>query len=1103
MTSHKDIQSLIDDIDGILPKAGSRLPWSKPSDVTRERRVLERVRSYLVSQQQTFATSSERSLVAITPAQAEVAQQIVQAVTQEMDVLRADLMQPLQADLEALRQQRESLVQEIRQLERARWEIDSQSQQKNAQQQFISEFSQELISRCTASLTQQLAQLLGDLDARLVSSEAIDQTMGSASSDRTQVGTAMLPSDCIEQRQQLQGQSDRLLSTLEANQRVIFETLQRNLQSYQESLSQGLEKMHDLGMQGEMLFTALVNGLAQQLGRDASTILRSSVQVSDATGQTSSDTLLPSEVMRGSEQNSLLAALTPQANSLLGTPIPLQPDQLPSEQESQSLTANTQEAIENAANPLQRLSESLAEDNVPKNLSAEDWEIIEGLDSENLGIELDDSDRIDTFLQQDIDPPSSLSSDEDIETPNQSDTQELEALLRLLNERSTTPPPSAPQIGAGEVLGSDPLNQAADLNAISDRRRQEIDDLYKSLFGTDSLIGAVKPMDELESSSQADSNALEPKQSPSSHIPADEQSSNTEAVIPLSSEVEELLFEGLVDPATEAAAQGQAGDWSQGQLAGSWQALFFEDAATRSPVEAGSVGEAGLLPISTDSVSSPDQESIKTITALTDLFEEMGLHYNAPAAKADLMPATPIQQSEDPTPEPDRQISLVEENYIPALPEEDLLVTDELPSDPEREIWLDQNTLQQLSEDLYSFEDGESRNFRRQDQQMPLGNLFELPAIGPDRTPANEQYPQFLMSDELLAEDWEEFAFNNLSTEEATSPSLADFARTDLSLSAQEPNQGDAAEEDVAKTEPENGRARNPRMAASEAVELDFDPDLFPSETLELDQESVSGTGAIAADGRVIPEELIAIEEEIVIEEMEWDEPTDSTTEEAIASSGLDFHEEAVSEQPSMQQSSTETPVQATTSEDHSTGDGEAFREEVQNQLLDSTQDTTLPPPVLLEAALNPEPQDGETVRSETPLQPAISEEDREAFSEEVQNQSLDSTEATTLPAPALAEPSDALPVDALDFEQQDAVNVEHSEQENNAVPSDELAKPQKLIAPASETLRENKCSDSLVEEAQRLERSNFDVDLPQPDALNSEQPDNEKKKPSNSDVNQ
>jgi prefoldin subunit 5 len=47
-----------------------------------------------------------------------------------MDVLRADLMQPLQADLEALRQQRESLVQEIRQLERTRQQIDSLTQQK-------------------------------------------------------------------------------------------------------------------------------------------------------------------------------------------------------------------------------------------------------------------------------------------------------------------------------------------------------------------------------------------------------------------------------------------------------------------------------------------------------------------------------------------------------------------------------------------------------------------------------------------------------------------------------------------------------------------------------------------------------------------------------------------------------------------------------------------------------------------------------------------------------------------------------------------------------------------------------------------------------------
>jgi hypothetical protein len=424
---------------------------------------------------------------------------------------------------------------------------------------------------------------------------------------------------------------------------------------------------------------------------------------------------------------------------------------------------------------------------------------------------------------------------------------------------------------------------------------------------------------------------------------------------------------------------------------------------------------------------------------LTDLFEEMGLHYNAPAAKADVMPATPIQQSEEPTSEPDPQISVVEENYIPALPEEDLLVTDdELHSDPELEIWLDQNTLQQLSEDLYSFEEGESQNFRRQDQQMPLGNLFELPASRPDTTPANQQYPQFLMSDELLAEDWEEFAFNHFSTEEAMSPSLADSATTDLPT--QEPHQGDGAQEDVAEGSAENGRATTPTRAVSEAVELDFDPDLFPSEALELDQESVSGTSAIERDGRVIPEELIAIEEEIVIDEMQWDEPTDSTTEEAIASSRLEFYEEAVSEQPSVQESSTETPAQSAISEE----DREAFSEEVQTQSLDSSQNTTSPPPIVAEAVLNSEQQDTETVTSEPPAQPAISEDDREAFSEEVQNQSLDSTENTTLPASAVAETADTL----------------------------------------------------------RLEQANFDVDLPQPEALNLEQPDNEKKKPSNSDVN-
>jgi hypothetical protein len=115
--------------------------------------------------------------------------------------------------------------------------------------------------------------------AALVSSESTLGTIAPATSNRGKVGRVMQPQERLEQLRQLQVQSDQLLTTLDANQRVIFEALQRNLQSYQESLSQGLEKMHSLGVQGEMLFTALVNRLAQQLGREASTILQSSLQV--------------------------------------------------------------------------------------------------------------------------------------------------------------------------------------------------------------------------------------------------------------------------------------------------------------------------------------------------------------------------------------------------------------------------------------------------------------------------------------------------------------------------------------------------------------------------------------------------------------------------------------------------------------------------------------------------------------------------------------------------------------------------------------------------------------------------------------------------------
>lgn len=787
-----DIQSLIDDIDGILLIAASRPLWFKPADPARERQVLERVRGYLVSQQQNVA--SRHPPEATLNAHQDAVQQVVQSVRQEMSVLRADLLQPLQADIKVLHQQRESLLQEIRQMERSKQELDLSTQPKIAQQ-FISEFSAELVSHCTASLTSQLATISEDLEKRLlaqaiVATEATDQGSTRGSSEPR----AIAPQERLAQLRHIQAESDRLLSTLDVNQRLIFETLQNDLRSYQDSLSQGLEKMHNLGAQGETLFTALINRLASQLGREASTILQSSLLATEKPNKTYlqesvEPATLPSKVSKSAGlDDATTGQVAPQLDAEGG--------------------------VTSQATPYKSEFEALTADNFAEHLNSEDWEIIEGLDSENSD---DMSDRIDTFLQLDL------------ETSNESAPQDLDYLLGQVDE---PPPPLLSR--QGELTGVEALNQAAELNLISDQRRQEIDDLYKSLFGNDSLISPSTP-EELEVAEDVES-ATPPQDAERLTSLQSESLTNAEAVNLTG--VDDLLFEGLVDPAIQST-QGQAEISSANKSSESWDLLiensstdlFNDPAAGTEPPESG---------------TALDQETIFTITALTDLFEEMGI--SEPILPKTMPPGIQVlaPTTQEAAPE---TANLVEDRYIPASPEEDLLVTDTLDDDPDREIRLDQKALRQLSDDLNSFESLSSSNVPTDASTTNAGNSV-VSSPNSDR---------FLMSDELLAEDWEEFVF----------PSWPD---DDLTVNLPEITSENPATDQEPAT-----------VATSLSEELDFEPDLFPSEALELDHESWDGQ---------ISEEYIGFEDEIVIDEMEWDEPNDGIMEEVIAPP-LEFGEAA------------------------------------------------------------------------------------------------------------------------------------------------------------------------------------------------------------------
>ena len=285
-------QALITEIDTVLSKSQSRLPWVMAGEVTQQRRVLKRVRDYLGSlsdrssnqrqlppgrsRNQTSRAPSRRrqSLLGAplgdessnnSPRDSSLNQQIVQAVVADM---RSSVLAPLEAEIAALREEREQMRQELRSLDLERRSSPMAGQSQAA----MSEFFQTLIDRCAENLTQQVAQNLAQMQIDILQYKATpphDPVL--APGDRA----LLTPQERLEQLQAIQSQSDRLLKTLDASINVVFETLQSNLKSYSESMTQGVEHMYSLGQQGEVMFSALINQLASQLGREASSYIQS------------------------------------------------------------------------------------------------------------------------------------------------------------------------------------------------------------------------------------------------------------------------------------------------------------------------------------------------------------------------------------------------------------------------------------------------------------------------------------------------------------------------------------------------------------------------------------------------------------------------------------------------------------------------------------------------------------------------------------------------------------------------------------------------------------------------------------------------------------
>jgi hypothetical protein len=262
------IQELVRQIDDALRKSAPRFPWLQSSEAAQQRQVLQQTRSYLLVLQQQAREAEDRPLTGSAAKSegvqsAETAQQVLQAVLQEMNYLRSNMLQPLRADIDALQQRRSALVQEVQQLEAQR----QQQALPAGNQQFVAELLQSSMQQLQENLTGQVAGMLASLSAQVPAEQPLLE------------GSEVLsPAQRLQQMQRLQAQSDQLTMRLDSAIRIIFESMHTNIRSYEDSLEQGLNRMHTLGQQGEAMFSALVNRLAEHLGRETSTYLQSSIQ---------------------------------------------------------------------------------------------------------------------------------------------------------------------------------------------------------------------------------------------------------------------------------------------------------------------------------------------------------------------------------------------------------------------------------------------------------------------------------------------------------------------------------------------------------------------------------------------------------------------------------------------------------------------------------------------------------------------------------------------------------------------------------------------------------------------------------------------------------
>lgn len=288
MTSRTDeIQRLILDIDNLLSNGGNPLAKLLSGQGQDERTILQRIRSFLVD---LYESESIEEVFTDEPQSTPLSSLLTRYVNREQEKSHPDLhenrqentnfvseqlqgemmslFKSLQTELSTMLQQRAKLTQEIRELEQKRGEFSSPQQLINQEQikQIVSQTVPALIDPLVKSLIPHL-NTTGNKDVGLsfgennpvINKSSMEAVLGSTSG--------------IEKLANLTRELDQRLLSLDGTVNVIFQALERNINSYYQSLSEAVTRMHNQGIEGEQLMTDFIKSLQNNLQNNPPTFL--------------------------------------------------------------------------------------------------------------------------------------------------------------------------------------------------------------------------------------------------------------------------------------------------------------------------------------------------------------------------------------------------------------------------------------------------------------------------------------------------------------------------------------------------------------------------------------------------------------------------------------------------------------------------------------------------------------------------------------------------------------------------------------------------------------------------------------------------------------